>query len=283
MCSPDGLRVREHESGCTTGGDYATSRRSTSARRAGASCSRGYDGRRVALEELSRFPNRPIEVRGHQFWNVPGLWKDVLAGLEKAREQTGSIASVGVDTWGVDYGLVDSHGLLVGLPYHYRDHRTDGVMEQVFTSLPRTAIYSRTGIQFLPFNTLYQLAAQRDLQPGLLVAADRLLLMPDLFHSWLCGERVSERTNATTTRLWDTSASQWATDLLDPLDLPKRILPPVVEPGTLLGWVLPELRATLGDCQVALPATHDTGSAVAPCPSRSQARGGATSAPAPGH
>ncbi|MBA3825899.1 MAG: rhamnulokinase [Ktedonobacterales bacterium] len=225
-----------------------------------------FDGQHLTLDEIYRFPNRPVMVRGHQFWNVLGLWEGILVGLSKARQVAGTLDSIGVDTWGVDYGLVDSQGLLLGQPYHYRDHRTDGVMERVFATVPRDDIYHRTGIQFLPFNTLYQLVAQRDTQPALLAAADRLLLLPDLFHSWLCGERVSERTNATTTQMWDATTGQWATDVLDALHLPTAFLPPIVGPGTPLGPLLPDLRASLGAARVAVPATHDTGSAIAATP-----------------
>ena len=225
-----------------------------------------FDGRQVQMTEAHRFANRPVTVRGHQFWNVLGLWAEVLVGLSKARLIAGTLDSIGIDTWGVDYSLVDANALLLGQPYHYRDHRTDGVMERVFATLPRADIYHRTGIQFLPFNTLYQLIAQREAQPGTLENAYRLLLLPDLLHSWLCGELVSERTNATTTQFWDAAQQQWATDLLTTLDLPTHVLPPVHASGTLLGPVLPELRATLGAAQVALPATHDTGSAIAATP-----------------
>jgi rhamnulokinase len=225
-----------------------------------------YDGRRVTLEEVHRFPNRPVWVRGHQFWNILGLWEEVLVGLGQARQAGGRLDSIGVDTWGVDYGLVDAQGFLLGLPYHYRDHRTDGVMERVFATLPRKAIYGRTGIQFLPFNTLYQLVAQRRTHPASLLAADQLLLLPDLMHSWLCGERVGERTNATTTQFWDAASGRWATDFLAAFEVPTAIVPPVVEPGTRLGPVLPDLRAVVGDAQVAAPATHDTASAIAATP-----------------
>ena len=225
-----------------------------------------YDGQRLYMEEIHRFPNRPVLVRGHQFWNIMGLWDEMLVGLGKARAMAGTLDSIGVDTWGVDYGLVDANGLLLNQPYHYRDHRTDGVMAQVCATLPRAEIYQRTGIQFLPFNTLYQLVAQRDQQPAPLAAAHRLLLLPDLLHSWLCGEMVSERTNATTTQMWDDQAGGWTTDLLTALDLPTQLLPSVVPPGTLLSRVLPELRELLGEARVAVPATHDTGSAIAALP-----------------
>jgi rhamnulokinase len=155
---------------------------------------------------------------------------------------------------------------LLGQPYHYRDQRTDGVMDQVFTTVPRATLYQRTGIQFLPFNTLYQLVAQRAFQPAPLAQAHRLLMIPDLVHSWLCGELVNERTNASTTQMWDAAANGWATDLLAALDLPTTLLPPVVEAGTVLGPVLAELAGDLGHAVITAPATHDTGSAIAATP-----------------
>ncbi len=136
--------------------------------------------------------------------------------------------------------------MLVGQPYQYRDHRTDGMMERVFATVPREAIYRRTGIQFLPINTLYQLAAQQEQEPALLAAAQRLLLLPDLFHCWLSGELVSEYTNATTTQLWDAAKHRWAGDLLTNLGIPPSLLPPVVEAGTRLGPLRRELALDLG-------------------------------------
>jgi rhamnulokinase len=225
-----------------------------------------FDGRWVQMEEVHRFPNRPVRVRGHRFWDMFALWNETLAGLRHACQIAGQLDSIGVDSWAVDYGLVDEHGLLLGQPYHYRDQRTDGMMDQVFTTVPRAALYQRTGIQFLPFNTLYQLVAQRAFQPAPLHCAHRLLMISDLVHSWLCGELVSERTNATTTQMWDTGANAWATDLLTALDLPTALLPPVVEAGTLLGPVLAELAGDLGHADIVAPATHDTGSAIAATP-----------------
>ena len=225
-----------------------------------------FDGRELSLEEVHRFPNRSVTVRGHRFWNILGLWDEMLAGLRKARQAAGSLDSIGVDTWGVDYGLVDAHGFLQGIPFQYRDSRTDGVMEQVFARIPREVLYARTGIQFLPLNTLFQLYAHERLQPGELVHAHRLLMIPDLLQSWLCGVLVSERTNVTTTQCWDPVAGAWATDLLERLEIPTSMLASVVEPGTVLGKVLPELRADLGAVHVIAPATHDTGSAIAATP-----------------
>ncbi len=154
-----------------------------------------FDGQQLNLEEVCRFPNQPVTLRGHRFWNILGLWDDILTGLRKARQVTGTLDSIGVDTWGVDYGLVDAHGFLLSQPFQYRDHRTDGMMEQVFARIPRDVLYRRTGIQLQPFNTLFQLYAHEQMQPGELAHAYRLLLLPDLVHSWLCGSQTSELTS----------------------------------------------------------------------------------------
>lgn len=228
-----------------------------------------FDGRQVNLEEVHRFPNRPVMLRGHRFWNILALWDEVLTGLRKARKLAGTLESIGIDTWGVDYGLVDAQGFLLGAPFQYRDSRTDGVMEQVFAQIPRDVLYGRTGIQFMPINTLFQLYAHERMQPGELAHAHRLLLIPDLLHSWLCGSLSGEQTNATTTQCWDPIAKAWASDVLNQLAIPTTMLPPVVEAGTLLGEVLPGLRGDLGAAQVIAPATHDTGSAIAATPVQS--------------
>jgi rhamnulokinase len=225
-----------------------------------------FDGLGISLEEIHRFPNRPVTLCGHRFWNILGLWDETLTGLRKARTLVGTLDSIGVDTWGVDFGLVDARGFPLGNPFQYRDHRTDGVMEQVFARVPREVLYQRTGIQLQPFNTLFQLYAHERLQPGELAHAHRLLLIPDLLHSWLCGSQTSERTNATTTQCWDSIAGAWVTDLLDQLEIPTSMLPSVVEAGTELGKVLPEWRSDLGTARVVAPATHDTGSAIAATP-----------------
>ncbi len=227
-----------------------------------------FDGQNLGLEEVYRFPNRPVTLHGHRFWNMLGLWNEILAGLRKARQTAGTLDSIGVDTWGVDYGLVDANGFLLGQPFQYRDHRTDGVMEQVFARVPRDVLYRRTGIQFLPINTLFQLYAHERMQPGELAHAHRMLLIPDLLHNWLCGSSASEHTNATTTQCWDPIAGVWVTDLLDQLEITTAMLPPVVKAGTVLGKVLPEWRGDLGAAQVVAPATHDTGSAIVAVPAQ---------------
>jgi len=225
-----------------------------------------FDGVRLALEEVHRFANRAVLIHGHRFWNMLGIWDEVLAGLRKARRMAGSLASIGVDSWGIDYGLVDRCGLLQGMPFQYRDGRTAGVMEQIWTRIPPDVLYARTGVQFLPFNTLFQLYAHERMQPGELARAHRLLLIPDLVHHWLCGSLVSERTNVSTTQCWDPLAGAWVTDLLDVLDLPTGMLPPVVEAGTPLGLVLSSWQEDLGPVQVIAPATHDTAAAIAALP-----------------
>lgn len=229
-----------------------------------------FDGQQLDLQEAHRFPNRPLLLHGQRFWNMPELWSETLTGLRKARQMAGTLDSIGVDTWGVDYGLVDQHGALSGNPYQYRDSRTDGVMEQVFARVSRETLYGRTGIQFLPFNTLFQLYAHQQMQQGELARAHYLLLIPDLLHCWLSGSQVCERTNATTTQCWDPVAGAWATDILEQLTIPMHLLPPVVEPGTSLGTVVQELRDELGVAQIIAPATHDTGSAVVAIPAPQQ-------------
>ncbi len=225
-----------------------------------------FDGRQLSLQEVYRFPNRMVMLRGHRFWNILALWDETLTGLRKAHQLAGTLDSIGVDSWAVDYGLVDVHGFLQGNTFQYRDHRTDGVMEQVLTRVPRAMLYERTGIQFLPFNTLFQLYAHEQQQPGVLAHAHRLQLIPDLLHNWLCGEFTSERTNATTTQCWDPIAGAWAYDLLTQLAIPTAMFPPVVEAGTVLGKILPEWRGDLGTARIVAPATHDTGSAIAATP-----------------
>jgi rhamnulokinase len=223
-----------------------------------------FDGRRVRLDEVHRFPNGPVELAGSLRWDVLRLWAEVRAGLAAAAARHRDVASVGADTWGVDYVLLAKSGEVLGHRFHYRDGRTRGVMERAFETVPRDEVYAATGVQFLPFNTLYQLLAARDRTPDVLAAADRLLLMPDFLHGCLCGSTAIEFTNATTTQLFDPAAGTWAADLLRRLDLPARLLGEVVRPGTVLGEVRPEVLA--GPVRVVAPATHDTASAVAAVP-----------------
>lgn len=226
-----------------------------------------FDGTQLSLEEVHRFSNQALWIKGQRFWNMQALWNGVLAGLRKARQlATGPLASIGVDSWAVDYGLVDEQGILLTPPFQYRDARTVGMMEQVCAQIPRATLYARTGIQFLPFNTLFQLYAHQRMDSAALARAHRLLMIPDLFHTRLCGSLLTERTNASTTQCWDAAKGEWASDLLAQLTLPTSILPPVVEAGTALGPLLTQWRADLGEALVIAPATHDTASAIAATP-----------------
>jgi rhamnulokinase len=229
-----------------------------------------WDGARFGLRELHRFPNGGVSVRGHLHWDVLRLWQELQAGLARyAAEYDAPLAGIGVDSWAVDFGLLDGHGDLLGNPYHYRDRRTDGVPERVFARLPWPEVFARTGTQLLPFNTLYQLASMRATNDPQLAAAETLLLMPDLLGYWLTGRKAAEYTNATTTQCLDCHSRTWANDLLARLDLPSGLLPPLIDAGTRLGELLPEVAAAAGldgAVPVFAPGTHDTASAVAAIP-----------------
>ena len=228
-----------------------------------------FDGRRVRLDEVHRFPNGPVELAGSWRWDVLRLWSEIRHGLSAAAARFGgAVASVGVDTWGVDYALLSKSGELLGEPFHYRDHRTDGVMDRAAGTVSRADVFAATGVQFLPFNTLYQLLASHHRTPELLAHADRLLLMPDFFHWCLCGSTAVEFTNATTTQFFNPATRTWATELLNRFGLPTHMLGEVVPPGTVLGTLRPDVRAGtgLGAVAVVAPATHDTASAVAAVP-----------------
>ena len=222
----------------------------------------------LTVDILHRFPNSGVPVRGLLYWDMLGLWREILHGLKLAAGH-GDIQSVGVNSWAVDYGLIDGRGDLLRQVHHYRSLRLDGVMERVRAQLTDEAVYSATGIQFLPFNTLYQLAAE---SPETLKRADKLLMIPDLLHYWLCGVAVTERTNASTTQFYNPQTGAWAAELLDALNIPIKLLPDLQEPGTDLGELSPGVVRETGltETRVILPATHDTASAVAAVPAEGQ-------------
>ncbi len=228
------------------------------------------DGQRLSLREVHRFRNGPVRVAGHLLWDVLRVHEEILAGLSAAAADGSGLASVGVDTWGVDHALLDRTGALLGNPYHYRDHRTDGVPARLFARVPQAEVFAATGIQFMQINTLYQLRAMVEERSPVLEAADRLLMMPDLFHYWLSGEKVGEYSIATTSQCYHVAGKAWAAALLERAGIPARIFPPVVEPGTRLGPALPAVADRIGapGVQVVAPAAHDTGSAVAAVPAR---------------
>jgi rhamnulokinase len=217
----------------------------------------------LTTQEVHRFPNEAVEYGGSLHWDVPRLWFEVRKALTCVEHL--QFAGIGVDAWGVDYALLGERGELLQNPYHYRDRRTQGVMEDVFRKVSRQEIYRTTGIQFMPINTLYQLyAAQRD-TPSILAAAKQLVTIPDLFNYWLTGTVACEFTNATTTQLVDPIRRTWARELLSKLGLPLELPAPMVEPGTVLGSLLPTISpdSALAGTPVIAPACHDTGSAVA--------------------
>ena len=213
------------------------------------------------VREVYRFPNDPVRYGGGLHWDVPRLWHEMKKALESS--SLPGLESIGVDTWGVDYALLGERGNLLENPYHYRDSRTDGIMDAVLAQVPRENIYSITGVQFLPFNTLYQLYAASLLTPRLIHAAEALATIPDLLNYWLSGNLVSEYTNATTTQLVDARAGSWASGLLQELELPSRILQRIVKPGTVIGKLMDSVSDVHAGTPVVAPACHDTGSAVA--------------------
>lgn len=217
----------------------------------------------LTTREVHRFPNEPVEYGGSLHWDVGKLWLEVrkaLSGVENVE-----LSGIGVDAWGVDYALLGERGELLQNPYHHRDYRTQGVMDEVFRKVPKEDIYRATGIQFMPINTLYQLyAAQRD-TPSIVAAARQLLTIPDLFNYWLTGHAACEFTNATTTQLVDPLRRNWAGDLMQRVGVRPDLAARIVEPGTILGPLLPSIarNSSLTRTPVIVPACHDTGSAVA--------------------
>ncbi|MCU0960377.1 MAG: rhamnulokinase [Pirellulaceae bacterium] len=231
-----------------------------------------FTGRRIALEEVSRFANGGVLANERLYWDLLGLWQHVKDGLRAAGTKYGDrIVSVGVDTWGVDFGLLNARDELLGNPVHYRDRRTEGILEDAFQVVPRSEIFAGTGLQFMPFNTLFQLFAMRREGSPLLDAAHSLLMMPDLFHWLLSGEKSNEYTDASTTQFFDPQKNDWAFPLLDRFELPSRLLRPVSLPGTRLGPLRASVAQEMGGhrIQVVLPGTHDTASAVMAVPASS--------------
>lgn len=228
-----------------------------------------WNGKTIRLEEIHRFPNGPVYLGDSLRWDVVRLWAEIQNGLSLAARKYGKgIVSVGADTWGVDYVLLSRSDEMLGQPFAYRDARTNGMMEKAFRKVPRTKIFAQTGLQFMQFNTLYQLLAHQQACPEMLEKADALLLMPDFIHWALCGSRVVEFTNGTTTQCMHPLTRNWATGLLKRFGLPTGIFPKVVPPGTRLGVLRAGLaeRTGLSKINVVAPPTHDTASAVAGVP-----------------
>jgi rhamnulokinase len=228
-----------------------------------------FDGATLHLDELHRFANRPVRLPDGLHSDTLRLWTEIKYGLRLALRRTdGRLASLGVDTWGADFGLLDAGGTLLFDPYNYRDRRTEGMLQEAFRRVPPADIYAQTGAQFLEFHSLYQLLSMVVARSPLLEVAHTLLLLPDLFNYWLAGRRDSEFSIATTSYCYDPHRGDWAWPLLEQMGVPGHLFTPLVMPGTRLGPLLAHVSEEVGDnrLQVVAVASHDTGSAVAAVP-----------------
>ncbi len=229
-----------------------------------------WDGRRFALEELHRFPNAGVALHGSLYWDALRLWSEIQSGLMKYRARfTGPPAGIAVDAWGVDFALLDRRGRLTDNPSHYRDPRTDGIPQRLFERVAEADLYAATGVQSFPYNTLFQLYSMVLADDPRLESAETLLMVPDLFNYFLCGEKAVEYTEASTSGMYNHAAHDWHREMLRTLAIPDRILPPVVAPATVLSHVGGDVLNICGFTHtfpVVAVASHDTASAVASIP-----------------
>ena len=228
-----------------------------------------FDGEKITLEEKHRFSNDPVNINGDLHWDVLRLFFEIKQGILKcANSGDRDIDCIGIDTWGVDYGLLDENDKLLGNPYHYRDTRTEGMYDEAFKIVSKEEIYKETGIAFNWFNTIFQMLSARLNNDTALKNAKTLLMMPDLFNFFLTGVKKTEYTNASTTQLYNSVKQEWSYDLMDKMGIPKDIFTEVIDAGTIVGTIKPELAEELGIAEVPVVAvaSHDTGSAVASVP-----------------
>lgn len=241
----------------------------------GASSGRGILGRlegdKIVMEEVHRFSNDPVNVGKTMYWDTLRQLFEIKQGIIKAK-QKGGFESIGIDTWGVDFGLLDEHGVLLESAVHYRDDRTLGMQEEVFKAIPKDELYNLTGIQFENFNTVFQLYSLVQKRPWLLERAKTLLLTPDLFNYFLTGEKKAEYTMSTTTQLMDAKNKVWSDRVLEALSIPKEILPEIVSSGTIVGELSEDICEELGvqPAKVVAVASHDTQSAVVAVPTEEE-------------
>jgi rhamnulokinase len=230
------------------------------------------DDGRLRLSEVHRFANGPVQLPDGLHWDVLRLWSEIKAGIAAAIKGGTNPAAIGLDTWGVDFALLDKNGALLSNPFHYRDARTDGLLDEAFKRLPRPAIFAETGIQFMQLNTLYQLFSLSLTGSPLFDVAESFVTIPDLFNYWLSGVIANEFTISTPTQCYNPLTCDWARDMLENLGIPARLFGPVSQPGTILGTLLPEIAGETGAglIKVVAPACHDTGSAVAAVPAQNQ-------------
>ncbi len=227
-----------------------------------------FNNGKIELEELHRFSNDPVEVNGHFYWDILRLFFEIKQGILKCSAAGHKdIAAIGIDTWGVDFALIDKDGEILANPYHYRDAKTEN-MEETFRELGKENIYEKTGLQFLAFNTLYQLRNLKKNKPEMLDRAEHLLLIPDLFNYLLTGKMAAEYSNVSTTQLLNPKKGQWEFSLTDALGIDRKLFKDIVDSGTVLGLLKPELAQELQMPRVPVicVASHDTGSAVAAVP-----------------
>lgn len=228
-----------------------------------------FNGHKLELDEVHRFSNDPVKIGDSFYWDVLRLYFEMKQGMVKCvKSGKGKVAGIGIDTWGVDFGLLDSMGELMGNPRHYRDSRTEGMIEIAAREVPKTKIYEQTGIAFQKFNTIYQLLSMKLNNSAMLEKASTMLFIPDLLNYFLTGAKASEFTVASTSQMLDARTHKWSTPLLRKLGIPDRILTDIVRPGTKIGSVLSSIRADtgFGDVPVIAVAEHDTGSAVVSVP-----------------
>ena len=228
-----------------------------------------FDGKKIELEEKHRFSNDPVEINGGLYWDALRLFFEIKQGiLNCAHSGDGDIDAIGIDTWGVDYGLLDKNDKLLSNPYHYRDTRTDGMYDKAFAVVPKEEIFNETGIAFNWFNTIYQLLASKLEDDSALKEAKTMLFMPDLFNFFLTGKKRTEYTIASTSQMFDSRTYDWAYNLLNKLGIKTDMFADMIYPGEIVGTLKPELAEELGvgEIPVVAVASHDTGSAVASVP-----------------
>jgi len=231
------------------------------------------DNDRLSLTETHRFGNGPVRLPDGLHWDVLRLWSEIKAGLGISSEKFNKhLDSIGLDTWGVDFALLDSQGALLSNPFHYRDERTDGMLEEAFKRMSRPEIFSNTGIQFMQINTLYQLLAMSVGQSPLFEIAKTFVTIPDLFNYWLSGEITNEFTNSTTTQCLDPHKRDWAAPVLTAMNIPAHLFGPITDSGTAIGTLLPRVveETGAGGVRIVVPGCHDTGSAVVAIPAQNQ-------------
>lgn len=229
----------------------------------------GFDGNKIDLQEVHRFDNNPVTVLGTYYWDVLNLFFEIKQGLSLAK-QKGEFQSVGIDTWGVDFGLLDKNGELMQNPVHYRDRRTEGLIPEVEELVGGDGLYNRNGIQIMDINTLFQLYSLAKNHPDFLARVDKALLMPDLLGYFLTGQKTSEYSIASTSQLMDVNTHQWDTELMKILGIPQDLFPPIVAGGTPLGTLTPEIQneLSLGPVEVISISGHDTACAVVAAPAQ---------------